>query len=217
VTYRAGVTFKGQKVFCKKYVAVRKADQELTIAEQVNDPRFVTPLGYSDEDGLISPFIDLPKLEDVPRALVADKSALRSELLALFRFATEKDIVVEYCGRKEVKLIDIIDLHPSNMFYDESDLLLRVFDLEMFSLANEPRNRMHLAKALLHWCGRDALTLGTIVACTIAYAWGLWQIALRPPERRVVERAASVPGWIYVRLREGLDKVIMALLPAFRQ
>lgn len=95
VSFRIGTTPEGRTAFCKKYVAVHKARQEFAIARQIDDGRFVSPLGHTAENGLILPFIDLPTLASTEPASVRDKERLGEELMNLFEFARRKDIVVE--------------------------------------------------------------------------------------------------------------------------
>jgi SAM-dependent methyltransferase len=217
IAFQNGLAQSGERVFCKKYLAKHKEAQEYTIGTQICDPRFVVPVDHTTENGLVFPFVDLPSLNSVSPESVGDRAKFRRELLSLFRFAENKHIVVEFGGRRELKLIDVIDLHGSNILYDASNTSFRVVDLEMYSLANRHRNRMHLAKILLRWCGWNAVTATHAVVCTLTYTCRLLLIALQPPERRAIERSGSVLGRLYVQIREKLDKLIMALLPSYRK
>lgn len=217
VAFRAGRIEDGRRVFCKKYVAHFKADYEFNIGSQIDDPRFIRAIGISDVDGLIFPFVDLPTLASVRPDAVNDAEALCRAIEDLFNFAERKRVVIDFAGRRELRLTDLIDLHASNIFCDVRGPSLVVFDFEMHSLANWSRNRMHLAKMLLRWGGRDYRTIKIFAGCLFSYAWGLVTIARRPPDQRVMERTVSAPWWAYARLREYFDQCVMAVLPRYRQ
>lgn len=218
VAFRVGVTPDGGKVFCKQYVASQKSGHELAIARQIADPRFVSPIGFTADVGLIFPFMDLPVLDSVDPSAVKDRKKLCREIESLFRFAEEQKVTIDYGGRRTLKLIDLVDLHACNLFYDEHGAhLLRAYDLELHSLANRPRNCRNLAKMLLRYGPHDIRTLWRIAACGLAYGWGLLLAALRKPEQRVMMRTVSISGWLYVRFREALDRLIIRMIPAYKE
>jgi SAM-dependent methyltransferase len=217
VLFHVGNTLDGRKVFCKNYLINENEKQELAIADQVHDQRFVMPIGHSSTTGLVYPFVDLPILATVPRLKVKDKVAMSQALLSLFQYADEKHIIIEFGGARKMKLIDVVDIHAANIFFDEAETSFQVFDLEFYSLANRPRNQLHFAGMLYRWGARDLRTLTAIAANLVSYCFGLAKIALRRPDRRVIERTVSVPWWAYTRFREALDKCIIVIIPRFRE
>ena len=217
VLFLVGETADGRRVFCKKYIMHEKEKQEFKIVNQIRDPRFVMPIGRSNSTGIIYPYVDLPILASVSRTSVKNKVAMSQALLSLFKYADEKHITVEFGGTRKTRLIDAVDIHASNIFFDESDTSFQVFDLELYSLANRPRNQLHLVKMLYRWGARDLRTLTAIALSLVSCCFGLARIAMRRPDRRVMERTVSIPWWAYTRFREALDKCIIAVIPRFRE
>lgn len=217
VLFHLATTLGGRKVFCKKYLCDKKEKYEFEIANQIQDPRFVMPINHSNTTGLLYPYVDLPILAAVPRSMVKDKVAMSRALLSLFQYAEETWITVDFGGARTIKLIDLVDIYAANIFFDVLGSSFQVFDLELYSLANRPRNQLHLAGMLCRWGARDIRTLTAIAMNLVSCCFGLALIAVRQPDRRVTERTVSVLWWVYTRFREALDKCIIAVIPRFRE
>ncbi|KIC40182.1 hypothetical protein RA27_15245 [Ruegeria sp. ANG-R] len=217
VSFQRGTTKDGVPVFLKKYLANERALAEAEVGSQVNDPRFVTPIGLHSEHGLVFPYVDAGVLGKYTRPQIADKAAMSERLKAIYAYATEKDIAVQYGPSRSLELIQVIDMHPNNFFFDASRDELRCFDLELFGLNNASRNGLHLSRLLWRYGSRRPRWLLLVVTLRMQYLVHVVKQIFEPPERRVLENTVSPWGWFVIKVREAADTLIIKILPRFKE
>lgn len=216
VVFNTGDLRDGTAVFCKRYVATKKETFEGRIAQQIDDARFIRPVAHSEQYGLIFPYIDLTKFSDISAADIENKLVYRRELEALFEFARNKRIEIDFGGRQTLALIDIIDLHASNLFLDQKGQNIFVFDLEFYSMANRTRNEVHLRRMLCHLDNSIQNRLALLGAQSKRARW-LLKMALARPEQRLLYRVEDGFSWLYIKIREQLDRIVGRVLPGYWQ
>lgn len=194
------------KVFCKKYISDEKMRYELSIASQIKSEYFIRPTIYSERYGIISPFCDMRKLDQIERKSVSDPSLLRDHLEALFEYTEKTYINVNILGGKTGPLINFIDLNSSNLFYDNKTDLLRVCDVELYSLSNRSRNQWNLAKLLIRFGPYDRRSLALWVRGALIYCTGVVVNCWKSPVERILERSSCMTVWLYIKLRERIDQ-----------
>ena len=217
VLFRTGTLADGRKVFCKQYISSEKELQEFCIAKQVDDPRFVKPIGVSKDVGIVYPFVPLETLASLSREEIPDRKRLMRSALALHRLAREVVVDTNYGHSPERRLIDVIDMHSANVFFRPSGSELILFDLELYSLSNKSRNRLHLVKIIYGWGPRDIGSILLILRLLFSSGIGICSFVFRSPTQRISERSVSIVGYLYTRLREFVDRLAIAVFPRLKQ
>jgi hypothetical protein len=217
VSFSTGIINQNEEVFCKKYIATEKETFEAIIAHQINDERFIIPIATSHDSGLIFPFISAKKLNEIPLNEIQDKETFRDNIDALYEFAKAKDIYLDFAGDRSLKLIDIIDLHKSNIFFDEQSQNIYVFDLEFYSMANKTRNKLHLMRVLYQLDAKNISAILSLISALSSRLKWLLNMAVAKPETRILYRVENGFSWGYIRVREKIDKVIAFFVPSYRQ
>lgn len=201
---------EGRRVFCKKHVSNAKMAYEVSIAGQVQSDYFITPLAYDESHGIVFPFIDMPKLEQLRRGEIRNPGVLRDHLLAVHEYADGHCVAVDILGGTNVRVSEVVDLNRANFFYDQDQERLLVCDMEVFSLDCRRRNGWNLAKTLLRVGPYDLCTLRLCVRGAVGYAVDLVGSCARDPVARILGRTPCIAASLYARLRELLDKVVAA-------
>jgi len=217
VTFTVGSINENKKVFCKKYIAKEMQNFEMLIAQQINDDRFIVPIGISNDNGLVFPFISAKKLSEIDLDVVKDKKAFKQNIMSLYQFAKNKDITIDFSGTRIIKLIDVIDMHQSNIFIDEDTQRLYVFDLEFYSMANFTRNDMHLNKVLYALDFEKLSATFSLTSAAFNRLVFLLKMALTKPEKRILSRIENFFSWGYIKLREKADQLISVFFSKYWQ
>ncbi|MFQ3225357.1 MAG: SAM-dependent methyltransferase [Lentimonas sp.] len=218
VEFRTGETTDGRKVFCKKYIAHKKQLSEYSIGNQVkDDPRFITADSISRRYGLVFPFTEGVTLsQKMPTEISAPKE-LKRQLLSLYEYAKHKTITLDFSGAHTFKLIDVIDMHPANLFLQPKTDNLLVLDLEFYSTKNGSRNRYNIMRAILRH-GPISLfsTISYLLAAT-AYFLDLIRFSFLPATVRIQSRVDNIFYRPYVALRELIDRAAKNIIPGYWQ
>jgi len=217
VRFGIGATTDGHKVFCKKYTAGNMQAFESSIGAQIKDPRFITAEGESNDHGLIFPLIEGTPLVEITRDEIPDKNYIKNQLLSIRQYAIEKKIEIDFSGKKSYRLIDLVDMHPSNCFVIKGSQNIRLFDLEFYSTQNASRNEYKLAQSILRLGPWDAASIAGFMISAIRYGIYLAKVPFMPIEQRIEARADNCLARVYIFSREVLDRAIRTLFPKYWQ
>lgn len=209
------------KFWCKKYLNDPFAElREQRVAEQVEDERFIRPIGRDPELGLVFPHVEAQKLSDIKLREIRNKEAFLDSLFDVHAYARSKDITPgdldlhpEQRGQTR-KLIDLIDLHAANVFVrrEGDDLfLVGIFDLEYFRNHNAARNGMHLVDLIVSARSRSPERLRFVREATAAMARHHVDWTRAPVEEQLYEKYSPRQSAWALPLREGLDRALKRL------
>lgn len=193
-----------KKVFCKKHASRHKMRHEITIAQQIDSLYFIRPYAYTERYGIVYPFFDMQKLDEINKSELGDRHRFSDQVRALFSYAEKKYVKVDVFGGVLVPLIEVIDIHASNILYDESEQALRVVDLELYCLGNRRRNQWHMTKLLLRFAPHNTRTVLLCLYGVVVYGGALLRNCWKAPVTRILQRTPCLAIWLYMKLRESV-------------
>ena len=211
----------GDRMWCKKCLSDPFLElREQRIAEQVDDPRFIRPVGRHPELGLVFPYVEGEKLSDVDLRACSNREAFLDSLFDIHAYARDTEVTpgeLDLDPRERGvarKLIDVIDLNAANILVrregDELHLA-GVIDLEYFRNHNAARNGMHLARLVLASRTRAPERIRFMGDATAAMARHHVKWTAAPIESQLYEKYSPRQSVWTLPVREGLDRLLRVL------
>ena len=164
-----------EKIFAKQIIRdFYKTAREFSVHRQVEHPRVVQLIGYSESYGLLFPYVDWNPFGSIDWQAIENAEAISNEVGAFYEYANSKMIKtgqldVEPYSTTERRLIDIIDIHSFNFLAEVKENRVTdwcVIDMEYFSNDNAARNQHHRRHLMRIMSGASSGIRGVLSSIT---------------------------------------------------